>query len=508
MSNAKGALSLLLVLAAGLLLAPSARADSQVRIVRLSLVSGPVQIDRGDGYEKAIMNMPIAQGMKLWTQADSRAEVEFEDGGSMRLTPGAKVDFEQLMLLSSGAKASTVKVNAGKVYFDVPHKGNNDFRVAFGDQQLSLTRSVHFRLDLTSDHAEIAVLNGELALQGPKEEKIKKNQTATLDLGENAPYQLAKGITPSPFDEWDNYRLQFENNYASAGSKNVPYQYGRTDLNYYGSWGYVAGYGNLWRPFGYGYGWDPFFDGAWAWYPGAGYTWVSSYPWGWMPYRYGNWVWAPNFGWCWRPGGFNAWTGLPTVLNPPPGYKPPQPPPINNLAGTAATGAPRPPTVVVGRGITDSHDPRPRFGKDSNLVLSDGERVRPGVRTSAAPAPGAAASASQPTRPVRTFVPRSGPGMGQRPMPMDDTGVVSIHSAGGHMRDEGARPMPTRQGIGAPPAPRTGGSPPPAPRLGVPPSPQRQSAPSARPSAPSHSGGNAPSRSTSSHSAPSSPRPK
>src|SRR5262249_10257560 len=41
-----------------------ARADSQVRIVRLSDVQGDVKIDRdaGEGYQKAFLNMPITKG--------------------------------------------------------------------------------------------------------------------------------------------------------------------------------------------------------------------------------------------------------------------------------------------------------------------------------------------------------------------------------------------------------------------------------------------------------------
>ena len=61
-------------------------ADSQARIVRLSQVDGDVQIDRniGRGYEKAFINLPITQGAKLRTGSDARAEIEFEDGSTLR----------------------------------------------------------------------------------------------------------------------------------------------------------------------------------------------------------------------------------------------------------------------------------------------------------------------------------------------------------------------------------------------------------------------------------------
>src|SRR5437667_7788659 len=104
----------LAALAFSLLTVPSF-ADSQVRIVRLSDVEGDVQIDRnsGQGYEKAFLNLPITQGAKLRANDDGRAEVEFEDGSTVRITPGTVVEFPQLALRDSGARASTVDLREG-----------------------------------------------------------------------------------------------------------------------------------------------------------------------------------------------------------------------------------------------------------------------------------------------------------------------------------------------------------------------------------------------------------
>ena len=68
------------------LLALPAAADSQVRIVRLSDVQGRVQIDKnsGFGFENAFTNLPVMQGIQLRTGANGRAEVEFEDGSTLR----------------------------------------------------------------------------------------------------------------------------------------------------------------------------------------------------------------------------------------------------------------------------------------------------------------------------------------------------------------------------------------------------------------------------------------
>src|SRR5947208_13442452 len=76
----KKSLNIALLTLAALLLTLPAFADSQVRIVRLSQVGGDVQADRntGQGFEKAFLNMPVTQGMKLRTNRDGRAEIEFK----------------------------------------------------------------------------------------------------------------------------------------------------------------------------------------------------------------------------------------------------------------------------------------------------------------------------------------------------------------------------------------------------------------------------------------------
>ena len=153
----------------------------------------------------------------------------------------------------------------------------------------------------------------------------------------------------------------------------------------------------MWQPYGVGYGWDPFYNGAWAWYPGFGYTWVSTYPWGWTPYRYGSWTFMPNFGWAWQPGTWNTWYTVPPVYNPPPFFHGPKPPPPVTVVGGGGTAIPHP-TVVVDNGLI--RDPR-RFGPAADGFLGGrgaGTRVAAPLGY-AAPAPGTGIAA--PGSPLR-----------------------------------------------------------------------------------------------------------
>jgi hypothetical protein len=466
MTKRTAMLSLLMLL--GLVFAPGAWADSQARIVRLSLVDGGVQIDRGQGLEKAIMNMPIAQGVKLSTSDGARAEVEFEDGTTLRMAPRTEIEFPTLGLRYSGARFSTIQLNQGTAYFNVRHKGDDEFRVAFADHEINVDHNVHFRLALTGGDAELAVFKGDLEMKGPqKSVKVKKDETLTLDLGDAGRYDLAKNITPLSYDSWDSDRINYTTQYASSNYASSPYYYGASDMNYYGAWTSWPGYGMLWRPFGVGYGWDPFYNGAWAWYPGFGYTWVSTYPWGWTPYRYGSWLFVPNFGWNWRPGTWNSWYTMPPVYNPPPSFHVPKPPmPV----GVAGGGRPVPhPTVVVDNGVGVIRDPR-RIGPEG-FVDRHVDR--------SASVPGSAVPGSGSTM-VSSPVAGTGISAPGSPMPMRPHSDMRTRSVDGGAVMRGA---PYTRVERSAPAPR--GSPPPTPRMSAPPAP-RMSAP---PSGGGHSGG-------------------
>jgi hypothetical protein len=119
---------------------------------------------------------------------------------------------------------------------------------------------------------------------------------------------IAKNVTREPLDSWDQDAVQYHKSFANASSYgNSPYSYGINDMNYYGGFSSGCG-GSMWRPYFASASWNPYGSGAWAYYPSAGYSWVSPYPWGWTPYHYGSWAFCQGIGWGWQPGG--TWMGL------------------------------------------------------------------------------------------------------------------------------------------------------------------------------------------------------
>src|ERR1700732_1404186 len=134
-------------------------ADSHVRIVRLSYIEGGVQISHsaGQAYEKAIVNLPIVEGAKVKT-SDGRAEVEFEDGSTLRIVPDSEVEFSQLSLRDSGAKVSAVEVKSGTAYINFAGTKNDEFSVRFGEEKIALSRAAHLRIALGNGDSSVAVL--------------------------------------------------------------------------------------------------------------------------------------------------------------------------------------------------------------------------------------------------------------------------------------------------------------------------------------------------------------
>jgi hypothetical protein len=347
--------TVLLTAAACALLALPALADSQARIVRLSDVQGSVQIDKntGMGFENAFLNFPITQGAQVRTHDRGRAEIEFEDGSTLRLTPNTTVEFSTLGLSDAGKRISVINLIEGMAY--VNWLGKDEVSLNFSREKLSLAHAAHFRIETSTEVANLAVFKGEVDVDGPSGKlMVEKKKTAAFDAADNDKYSLANNVEEAPLDGWDKEASAYHEQYSKNNSS--PYGYGMSDLNYYGAYSNVPGYGMMWQPYFAGIGWNPFMDGAWSWYPGYGYMFASAYPWGWMPYRYGSWAFIPGNGWMWQPGGWNGWVTIPRYTGTLPANFHPL---VAPAAGTVRT-------VAVGKGGSVSASP------SSHVVLNAG----------------------------------------------------------------------------------------------------------------------------------------
>jgi hypothetical protein len=179
-------------------------------------------------------------------------------------------------------------------------------------------------------------------------------------------------------------------------------------MMYYGGFGNFGGCGSMWRPYFASAGWDPYSNGAWAWYQGAGYSWVSPYPWGWTPYHFGSWSYCSGAGWGWRPGG--SWNGLnnAVVSNGGPQRIPPRPilPPsrgaptvtVLNMKPLVRSGAVSEDSFVFRRDSAGLGVPRDGLGKLNKLsqsAVNGGAATTPIYFSASSTAPGHGRPASE-----------------------------------------------------------------------------------------------------------------
>jgi hypothetical protein len=292
-------------------------ATQGVRVVRLSDVEGTVQIVRNNQTEfsHAVMNMPLTEGTQIETGPDGRAEVEFEDGSVTRITPNSALSLSKLGTSSTGTLETTLQQPKGLVYYELRSDPRSAFTVDFSDSKVTPTVNSTFRVNLGSNPAELAVIDGHVQVQGTNSESataVPQGKTIELKPSGSSPYTIADGIIPSGFDQWNDQRDEEAAKQAASqttaraqqgGGSMLEGGYGWGDLDAYGGWYPMPGYGMVWQPYGAGPGFDPYGYGSWANIGGFGVSWVSGYPWGWLPFQCGGWSYIGSFGWGWMPGG-------------------------------------------------------------------------------------------------------------------------------------------------------------------------------------------------------------
>jgi hypothetical protein len=313
------AATLTAILITFLIVAPAQAGDtgySYARIVRLSYVSGDVQIvrtDKSNNWESASLNMPVQQGFALGTN-NGRAEIELEHGSTIWLAENSVLQFTE-MALSNGGRITRMTLSQGTATFEASLATGDVFEVSTPSFKITPPNKSRFRVDMFSEGGAVSVFGGKVSVnsvKGDQTTEVPKGQTFAMN---SKATQTALKRNPAN-DEWDHWvstreTAQVNGQNQAVGYTNAPFTYGMGDMGMYGSWNYFPGFGYGWQPFGMSAGWAPFTAGQWMFYPSLGWSWVSSEPWGWVPYHFGGWQYSGAFGWMWMPGDYGMWTAAP-----------------------------------------------------------------------------------------------------------------------------------------------------------------------------------------------------
>ncbi|MGO4514771.1 FecR domain-containing protein [Terriglobus sp. 2YAB30_2] len=419
-----------------------------MRAARLSLVQGNVQVLYGDNTQigEAQANLPLIEGQRIVTADDGQAEIEFEDGSIVRLTPQSALTLVR-MNTDQGKYLTQLSLDQGMAYFELRIADQNGYFLKAGTASLTPVENSSFRVSLDQAPVEVAVMQGSLHVEreGGYSANIRTGEQFEPDAADSGRYFLSKSVRQDSWDNWNEerdqaaaseaaQRTEARNDYAQDSG------YGWSDLDANGNWYDLPGYGRVWQPpMAVDMSWDPYGYGNWVWYPGYGYIWASGYGWGWTPFYCGSWSYWDSFGWGWMPaggcrrwgwgyGGGSVWTV--NVINPPRVWQPIRRP----IPGPIGPGGVHP-IVPVRRGPIQVH---PIGRRDPRPVMFAGKQIDPlrPVGGPYTPRGGSAVGSSlQKDFPMRNRQPV----MGTVRAPRDDSGRATRPSA---LQDNGSTPTP------------------------------------------------------------------
>ena len=292
----------------------SLRADEgepPTRAARLTYLKGTVTATQPSQTESipAQVNLPLLSGVLLTTADDGQAEVEFEDGSVVRLTPNSALDLESLIVDADGIATSRLRLEHGLAFVEL--RATNVYRYYFsaGDDSIQPVENSTVRIDLDAPPPIFSVLSGSIRVDGPEglRADVRAGENLSPDAIDAGQYHRNQGIVE---DTWNQWNADMDREAASQGSSSTDVRgnyagqqgYGWSDLDTNGTW-YDTDSGPVWQPYAADHAsFDPYSNGSWVAYSSVGYIWASAYPWGWTPYRCGNWSYFHSFGWGWSPG--------------------------------------------------------------------------------------------------------------------------------------------------------------------------------------------------------------
>lgn len=299
---------LAVIAALPLLLAGQDPGDAGRGVARLSLMSGDVSIQRGDSgdHVAAALNAPLVTQDRVYTGANSRAELQFDSANFVRLASHTELRLTELV-----NRRYQIQLAEGTVTFAVIRDTNADVEISTPTVAVRPLRRGNYRVFVRPDGStEIIVRRGEAEIFTPTgAERLRAGEIMRVrGTQANPEFQVARAPGEDEWDRWNRNR-------DGALDRAVGYRYvsrdiyGIEDLDDWGRWVNYPDYGWVWAP-RVAVGWAPYRYGRWVWLDWWGWSWVSYDPWGWAPYHYGRWFWGTH-GWCWWPGGIgmrHAWS--------------------------------------------------------------------------------------------------------------------------------------------------------------------------------------------------------
>ena len=212
---------------------------------RVNYVDGTVAVAHEGHSEWELLkrNFPIWEGDRIFSERNSRVEVEFNDGTVVRLGSWTGVVFEE-----SSSKKATLRLLSGDLI--VQKKGGTPFEVISSVSTTELRDEGIYRFNLSENgETTVRVRKGVArTVKGSVSLSIRKGDAWRMGDSGQPLTRLYRGVQRDEFDEWSDLRESLRPARSPSSSRTSSRHAGSRDLNRYGQWGYVSSYGRVWWP--------------------------------------------------------------------------------------------------------------------------------------------------------------------------------------------------------------------------------------------------------------------
>src|SRR5581483_10642995 len=274
-------------------------ADPPGRVARLQYITGSVSIqpNGNDEWVEASLNRPLTNSDNVWTDKDSRAELNVGTG-VMRMDA-----MSSLTISNVSDNTVQVSLHQGTLNLRVRHLWDGEiYEIDTPNMAFTVQKAGEYRFDVdpNGDASVVTVWKGEGDATGTGPAvRVRKGEQARFTNGTSLTHVAHEAPGMDGFDDWCHVRDERLDRSASA--RYVPRDtIGYEDLDDYGVWREIPPYGPVWVPT-VAAGWAPYHYGHWVWISPWGWTWVDDAPWGFAPFHYGRWVYYNSY-WGWVPG--------------------------------------------------------------------------------------------------------------------------------------------------------------------------------------------------------------
>ena len=263
--------------------------DPPSRVARIGYMEGSVSFQpAGEAdWVQAVANRPMTTGDRLWTDKDSRAELQL---GSAVIRLSSNTGFSFLNLDDDAVQ---IQLTSGSLNLRVRQLDRDDVvEIDTPNLAFSVSQPGSYRVEASEDGSYSV-----LSIREGAGEATGNGQTYTLHAGQRGTFSGTESLNAEVIDlggrdQFDDWAYHRDRRYdESRSSRYVSHDVvGYEDLDDYGDWRDDSNYGHVWFPNRVATGWAPYHEGHWDWISPWGYTWVDDSPWGYAPFHYGRWV--------------------------------------------------------------------------------------------------------------------------------------------------------------------------------------------------------------------------